>query len=172
MRRYRNCLELVRRVSDLLPRLGLKIDAMSVYKPPTTLGFDRHCLEEPAISPLESSGVRHFVRIFLYVHSALETGRLAVLDDISAGFHADLATELMHWFQSADRNPHDAQLIYSSRNLFLLDSLEKEEVYIAEKGRISGTHAYGVRKIADVPRTENLQQLYRSGVLGGLPTFG
>ena len=36
MRRYRDCPELIRRVSDLLPRLGFGIDAMSVYKPSTT----------------------------------------------------------------------------------------------------------------------------------------
>ena len=174
MRRYRDCPELVRKVSDLLPRLGLGIKATSVYRTPSgpTLGFDHHGLEEPVISPFESSGARHLVRIFPIVDSALKTGSLAVLDDFSVGFHADLATEIMRWFQSADRNPHGAQLICSSRNFSHLDDLEKEEVYVTEKDHTGATHAYGIREIASVRRIENLQRLYRSGALGGLPTFG
>ena len=148
MRRYRDCPELVRKVSDLLPRLGLGIKATSVYRTPSgpTLGFYHHGLEEPVISPFESSGARHLVRIFPIVDSALKTGSLAVLDDFSVGFHADLATEIMRWFQSADRNPHGAQLICSSRNFSHLDDLEKEEVYVTEKDHTGATHAYGIRR--------------------------
>ena len=173
-RRYRDRRELVRTASDMLPRLGLGIKAMSVYGPPSgpALGFDHHGLDYPVTLPFESSGTRRFVRIFPFVDSAIKTGSLTVLDDFSAGLHADLATEIMRWFQSEDRNPHNAQLICSSHNLSLLDDLEKEEVFIVDKNRSGSTYAYGIRGITGVRRNESLQQLYRSGTLGGLPAFG
>ena len=94
------------------------------------------------------------------------------MDDFDAEFHADLAAEILRWFQSEDRNPHGAQLICSTHSLSLLDDLEKEEVFIAEKDRDGATRAYGVRQVPGVRRTEDLQKLYRSGALGGIPTFG
>lgn len=94
------------------------------------------------------------------------------MDDFDADLHADLAAEIVGWFQSKERNMHGAQLICSSHNLALLDDLEKEEVFIAEKDRNGATHAYGVRQVAGVRRSEDLRKLYRGGVLGGLPTLG
>ena len=174
VRRYQVSQELVEKISDVLPRFDLGIKDMSVYRLPKgpTLGFDHHGLEDPVILPFESSGTRHFVRMFPLFDSALETGSLAVLDDFDVEFHADLAVEIMRWFRNEDRNPLGAQLICSSHNLSLLDDLEKEEVFITEKDQAGVTHAYGIRNVANLRRTENLQQLYRSGVLGGLPTFG
>ena len=171
---YQNLPELVEKVSDVLPRFDLGIEGMKVHEMPggPTLGFSHHGLDTPVSLGIESAGTRHLVRMFPFLQFALEAGSLAVLDDFDAEFHADLAVEIIRWFQSEDRNPHGAQLICSTHNLSLLDDLEKEEVFIAKKDRDGATRAYGVRQVAGVRRTENLQKLYRSGALGGIPTFG
>ena len=174
VRIYRKLPTLVGKVSDVLPRFDLGIEGMKVHEMPggPTLGFNHHGLDTPVSLVMESTGTRHLVRTFPSLQFALEAGSLAVLDDFDAEFHADLAAEILRWFQSEDRNPRGAQLICSTHNLSLLDDLEKEEVFIAEKGRDGATRAYGVRQVAGVRRTENLQKLYRSGALGGIPTFG
>ena len=174
IRHYQASPELIEKISDILPRFDLGIKNMDVYRLQRgpTLVFNHHGLEDPVILPLESSGTRHLVRMFPLFYSALETGSLAVLDDFDVEFHADLAVEIMRWFQSENRNPRGAQLICSSHNLSLLDDLEKEEVFIANKDRSGATYAYGIREITGVRRSESLQQLYRSGTLGGLPVFG
>ena len=174
LRTYRNVPELTENVSGMLPRFDLGIQNMKVYELATgpTLAFDHHGLDAPLVLTSESAGTRHLVRTFPLLQSALDDGSLAVMDDFDVEFHADLAVEVLRWFQSAERNPRGAQLICSTHNLSLLDDLEKEEIFIAEKGRDGATRAYGVRQIAGVRRTENLQKLYRSGALGGLPSLG
>lgn len=173
-RTYQNVPEFVEKVSDVLPRLDLGIEEMKVYElsDGPALGFKHRGLDAPVPLLRESAGTRHLIRTFPILQFALEAGSLAVLDDFDVGFHADLAVEIIRWFQSEDRNPRGAQLVCSTHNLSLLDDLEKEEVFIAEKDRDGATRVYGVRHVAGVRRAENLQKLYRSGALGGTPTFG
>ena len=112
------------------------------------------------------------VLMFPYLNFALETGHLAVMDALDAELHADLAMEVLDWFRRPDTNPHGALLICSLHNLALLDDLEKEEVFIVEKNGEGATQAFGARDITGLRRGANLQKLYRSGALGGLPAFG
>ena len=174
VRTYQELPALVGKVSDVLPRFDLGIEGMEVHELSSgpDIGFNHRGLDTPVSLMMESAGTRHLIRTFPSLQFALELGGLAVLDDFDAEFHADLAAEILRWFQSEDRNPRGAQLICSTHNLSLLDDLEKEEVFIAEKDRDGATRAYGVRQVAGVRRTENLQKLYRSGALGGIPTFG
>lgn len=174
IRAYQEVPEFTEKVSGMLPRFDLGIQNMKVRELPSgpALAFDHHGLDTPLRLISESAGTRHLVRTFPLLQSALDGGGLAVMDDFDVEFHADLAVEVLRWFQSAERNPRGAQLICSTHNLSLLDDLEKEEVFIAEKDREGATRAYGVRQIAGVRRTENLQKLYRSGALGGLPSLG
>lgn len=174
IRAYQEVPEFTEKVSGMLPRFDLGIQNMKVRELPSgpALAFDHHGLDTPLRLISESAGTRHLVRTFPLLQSALDVGSLAVMDDFDVEFHADLAVEVLRWFQSPERNPRGAQLICSTHNLSLLDDLEKEEIFIAEKGRDGATRAYGVRQIAGVRRTENLQKLYRSGALGGLPSLG
>ena len=94
------------------------------------------------------------------------------MDALDRDFHTELSVEIIDWFRREDSNPHNAQLICSLHNLSILDDLEKEEVFIVEKGLNGATDIYGALEIAGLRRGGNLQKQYRSGVMGGLPTFG
>ena len=177
-RMYQDNPELVDVVSGALPRVDLGIKNMRIneqrgqYVPEFKMEFDHHGLSYPVVFPFESSGTQQLVRMYPYFHRALERGNIALMDDFYADLHADLALEIVCWFQRIYRNSQDVQLICSSHNFSLLDDLEKEEVFITEKDRNGSTRAYGVRQVSGVRRTENLQNLYRSGALGGIPIFG
>lgn len=97
---------------------------------------------------------------------------MAVMDALDNDLHADLVDEILGWFRRKDTNPGNAQLICSLHSLSVLDNLEKEEVFIVEKDRAGGTQAYGVGNVTGVRRSSSLRKLYRSGALGGLPSFG
>ena len=174
VRMYKDAPQLVERVSGALPRFDLGIRDMNVHELPhgPVLGFGHHGLDAPVLLAHESAGTRQLVRMYPLFHWALESGSPAIMDDFDADLHAGLAAEIVGWFQSEERNPHGAQLICSSHNLSLLDDLEKEEVFIAEKDRDGATRAYGARRIAGLRRGEDLRKLYRGGALGGWPTFG
>ena len=120
----------------------------------------------------ESAGTRHVVRVFPVLNFALETGGLAIMDALDNDLHADLVDEMLGWFRREDTNSNNAQLICSLHSLSALEDLEKEEVFIVNKDPAGTTQTYGVRDIQGVRRSGNLQKLYRSGALGGLPSFG
>ena len=165
---------LTEKISDVLPRIDVGIENMECfkYRNKPDIGFNHRGLENPVNFVDESSGTRNLIRMFPLIHLALKSGNIVLLDNFDSELHPDLAAEIIRWFQSEEHNPHNAQLICSTHNTALLDSLEKEEVFITERSTEGATRVYGVQNIIGVPRTENLQNLYRSGVLGGLPNLG
>ena len=167
--------ELTSDVSQLLPRMDLGIKEMEVFQSNgiTTLIFKHQGMDFPIVFGRESSGTRQLVKSYPRIRIALDKGGLAIFDDFDSELHEVLATELLQWFQYKDDNPHGAQLFCTSHSSSLLGELEKEEVYIVQKDRRTGSSsAYSVKDIQGIHRTEDLHKLYISGVLGGIPNFG
>lgn len=172
---YQSNSDAVDAVSERLGRFDVGIEGMDLVKMPDgrqLLMFRHRGLQLPIQLIAESSGTRHMVHLFPDLSSALKTGHPVIMDALDSDFHTDLAMELLEQFRRAESNPHRSQLICSLHNLSVLDDLEKEEVFIVEKERDGATRAYGAREIAGLRRGVNLQKLYRSGALGGLPSFG
>lgn len=162
-------------ISDRLGRFDLGIEAMNVEHSVDgkwRLFFSHSGLGVNVPFESESAGTRHVVQTFPALNFALETGGLVILDALDNDLHADLVDEILAWFRREDTNFGNAQLICSLHSLSALDDLEKEEVFIIEKDQAGATRAYGVRDVQGVRRSGDLRKLYRSGALGGLPSFG
>ena len=81
-----------------------------------------------------------------------------------------------------DRGPIDAALRETAEEIGLsreyvdlaglLDDLEKEELFIVEKGPDSATRVHAAQDVSGLRRDIRLYPKYRSGVLGGLPKIG
>ena len=84
----------------------------------------------------------------------------------------DIVSEIIHWFHSPETNPNNAQLIVSAHNVGLLDDLEKEELFIVEKGPGQRNPCHAAQDVSGLRRDIRLYPKYRSGVLGGLPKIG
>ena len=172
---YREYSEAKDRISLELKRLDLGIEKMNVTQSHDgnwSLGFRHDGLILPVPFTNESAGTRRVVNAFPSLHLALETGTLAIMDSLDNDLHTDLVTELLNWFRYQDTNPKNAQLICSLHNVSAFDFLEKEEIFVVEKQIKGVTHAFGMREVAGLRRGSDLQKQYRSGVLGGIPTFG
>ena len=173
---YRNNPHLVDEVSDRLRRFDLGIEKMSVIQAHPTgewlLYFPHHGLIQPVPLIAESSGTRHLVQIFPQLDFVPRKGSLAIVDALDNDFHIALTMEILNWFRRYDTNPDDAQVICSLHNTSVLDSLEKEEVFIVEKNTEGATICYCAGDVEGLRRDSNLQKQYRGGVLGGLPRFG
>jgi len=94
------------------------------------------------------------------------------MDAVDREFHTELVTEVLDWFRRKETNPNNAQLICSLHNLSVLEGLEKEEMFIVQKDAAGATRVHGALDVAGLRRGGNLQKQYRSGVMGGIPTFG
>ena len=172
---YREDRDLVEKVSDKLRRFDLGIANMAPLKLSDgdwVLTFTHHGLDSPVGLLGESSGTRHLVHVFPQLQLALDTAYLAIMDALDTDFHTELAAEILSWFRRKETNPNRSQLICSLHNLSVLDGLEKEEVFIVEKGSDGATRVHGARDVVGLRRGGNLERQYRSGVMGGLPTFG
>ena len=175
IRYYRDHQDLRGEISNKLRRFDLGIENMQVRSLPDgkwLIVFEHNGLDEPVALINESSGTRHLVHAFPQFHFVLNTGHLAIMDALDSDFHTELSAEILGWFRRKETNPNKAQLICSLHNLSVLDGLEKEEVFIVEKDSDGATRVHGARDVAGLRRDGNLQKHYRSGVMGGLPTFG
>ena len=166
---------LVSAASRQLQRIDLGIESIEVAELPGNrreLAFVHRGLDLPLVMAQESAGTRNFLSHFPFLSNALDEGQVFLLDALDTEFHADLAAEVIHWFQSQETNPHGAQLICTLHNLAVLENLEKEEVVIVEKNRDGVTTAYGLWQVKGLRRSANLYREYRSGDLGGVPVIG
>jgi putative AbiEii toxin of type IV toxin-antitoxin system len=155
-------------------RIDLGIQKMQVQQGPNgPIAFFTHeGLAVPMQIIYESHGTRQFIRISPWIWRALETGGVAVLDELDSSIHPMLLPEILRWFYDPERNPHDAQLWMSCQNASLLEDLIKEEVLFCEKDRSGRTQVYGLRDIQSVRRTDNYYRKYLSGAFGAVPQIG
>ena len=134
--------------------------------------FRHHGLDGAVPLPSESSGTKRLFHIMPQIRFALDSGIPLILDEIDGDLHVDIVNEIIHWFHTDETNPHQAQLIVSAHNVGLLDDLEKEELFIVEKGPDSATRLYAAQDVSGLRRDTRLYSKYRSGILGGLPKIG
>jgi hypothetical protein len=120
----------------------------------------------------ESAGTQRFVEIFPRLHYVLETGSIAIIDEIDTDLHPLLLPELFRWFNDPERNSHGAQLFFTAHNPALLDDLEKEQIFFTEKPSGESSHVYGARDIKGLRREPSLMKKYLAGELGAVPHVG
>ena len=134
--------------------------------------FDHHGLDTPVPLFSESGGTKRMFYLLPQIYTALNTGAVAAIDEIDGDLHVDIVNEIIYRFQSREKNPLNAQLFVTSHNVGILDDLEKEELFIVEKGENGGTRVHGAQDIQGLRRDTRLYPKYRAGVLGGLPSIG
>ncbi len=134
--------------------------------------FDHHGLNAPVIFMLESSGTKRLFHVLPELYWAFAWGAPICLDDFDSGLHVDMASRILHHFQSPDTNGNGAQLFAAAHNVGLLDDLEKEELFIVEKDESGVTRVHCAQDVRGLRRVNRLYPKYRSGALGGVPRFG
>ncbi len=65
---------------------------------------------------------------------ALYSGGVLPFDEIDASLHPRLSARRLELFQDPETNPLGAQLIFTTRDTILLNHLNRDEVWPAEKG--------------------------------------
>ncbi len=155
-------------------RFDVGIDSMYISSGPSGLFamFHHKGLSLPINFVEESSGTQNFVVLFAILDFALRTGHIAILDEFDNDLHALLIPELLRWFQDPERNRYKAQLFFTAHNTSILEHLEKEEVFFAEKDENGATKAYGAQDIQGLRRDVDIGRKYLGGVLGAVPRFG
>ncbi len=157
-----------------IARLDLGIKDIKIEK--TSVGlvayFFHEGLDNPVLISEESNGTQRFVAIFPSLWYTLSTGRPALIDEFDVDLHPLLVPEILNWFQDPEINPHKSQLFLAAHNVSIMDSLEKEEIFLVEKSRDGASSITALRDIKGVRREPNLQRKYLGGAFGAIPNIG
>jgi hypothetical protein len=174
IRLYAGNPHLVEALNREIERIDLGIRAMRVEQGvngPIAL-FTHEGHDGPMPLMLESQGTRMFLRLYPVLLRALETGGMAVLDELDTAIHPLILPEILRWFHDPKRNPHQAQLWMTCHNASLLEDLAKEEVLFTEKGADGRSEVFALADIQAVRRDDNYYRKYLSGTYGAVPNIG
>jgi AAA15 family ATPase/GTPase len=171
---YANNQSCLDRLNRELRRFDVGLESMLVEQGNHGLfaKFKHVGLDDFIFLPEESAGTQRFIEIFPRLHYALETGSIAIIDELDTDLHPLLLPELFRWFEDKERNLHGAQLFFTAHNPALLDCLEKEQIFFTEKPSGQPSQVYGVRAIQGLRREPSLMKKYLMGELGAVPHVG
>jgi len=164
----------VERFNREIQRIDVGIREMKILQGPNgpLALFEHEGLAGPMPIVYESHGTRQFIKLYPFILEALETGGIAVIDELDATIHPLLLPEILRWFYDSDRNPHNAQLWMTCHTPSLLEDLLKEEVLFCTKDFDGKTSVYSLRDIQSVRRSDNYYRKYLGGSFGAVPQIG
>jgi AAA15 family ATPase/GTPase len=119
----------------------------------------------------ESAGTRTWFALIGPMLEALRRGQILLFDEIDANLHSKLSARLLELFQDPVTNPRGAQLIFTTHDTSLLNHLNRDEVWLTEKGgdgatTLTALAEYGRDKVR---RSLNLEKAYLQGRFGAVP---
>ena len=119
----------------------------------------------------ELTGTRTWFTLIGPTLSALSNGRVLLIDEIDASLHPRLSARLLELFQDPDTNPRGAQLIFTTHDTSLLNFLNRDEVWLTEKGDSGATTLTALAEYGGdkVRRSLNLEKAYLQGRFGAVP---
>jgi predicted ATPase len=119
----------------------------------------------------ESAGTRTWFALIGPTLSALRTGQILLVDEIDASLHPRLSARLLELFQDIETNPHGAQLVFTTHDTSLLNHLNRDEVWLTEKGERGATTLTALAEYGGdkVRRSLNLEKAYLQGRFGAVP---
>ncbi|MDY5776798.1 MAG: AAA family ATPase [Bullifex sp.] len=124
----------------------------------------------------ESSGTRRLIRIaFILSHVLLYGGQVVMIDELDAGLHDVMLTEIVKNFLKYNNmlSPEKrSQFIFSTHNTCLMGSklLRKDQIWFTEMKEHHHTELYSLSDLKDSPRpTADFAMQYLEGRYGALP---
>ncbi|MCF0235764.1 MAG: ATP-binding protein [Bacteroidaceae bacterium] len=125
---------------------------------------------------MESAGTRKLFDLAGRLFEALHTGKVVVVDELDAKMHPLISQELVRLFNDPARNPHQAQLIFTTHDTNLLSShlLRRDQIWFTEKDEQERTDLYSMMQIVlpdgTKPRGDgNIERNYIRGRYGAIP---
>jgi len=117
----------------------------------------------------ESSGTLHYIETFINLSEALQDGGLFIADELEQSLHPDLTGRIISRFMNKDKNPNNAQLLFTTHNPWFLQDLTKTQIFITEKNDEAETEVTRLDEIAGVRNDENYFMKYIAGEYDGRP---
>lgn len=117
----------------------------------------------------ESRGTQNLLLLLWIILVTLEEGGIAVLDEIDNDLHPLMMPELVNLFTSKRYNPKNAQLLFSTHSVQILNKLDKQQIILVEKNEHNISEEWSLSDIENVRADDNFYAKYMAGAYGAIP---
>lgn len=124
----------------------------------------------------ESDGTQKLFDLSGPMFNVLSEGSTLVIDELDAKMHPLISQYLISIFNSPTKNPHNAQLVFTTHDTHLLSShlLRRDQIWFTEKDQAEQTDLYNMMDIVlpdgTKPRNDsNYEKNYVAGRYGAVP---
>lgn len=121
----------------------------------------------------ESQGTNTLFALGGRLLQAIENGEVIFVDELETSLHPYLSKLLVSLFQNARINKKNAQLIFTTHDVTLLDRtlFRKDQVWFAEKDKFGATNLFSLQDFNDVREDTPFDKWYLAGKFGGIPNI-
>ncbi|WP_395761864.1 ATP/GTP-binding protein [Elizabethkingia anophelis] len=121
----------------------------------------------------ESTGTKVLFALGGKILQKLESGGIFVVDELDNSLHPKLCKFLIRLFNNKVSNPKNAQLIFATHEVTLLDKdvFRKDQIWFVEKNKYGSSEMYCANEFEGVRDETNFEVWYRTGKFGGDPNI-
>lgn len=119
----------------------------------------------------ESVGTNVLFRLGGIILLCLEKGGIIFYDELDNSLHPKLTKFLIRLFQNPVTNKSNAQLVFASHEVTLLDKeiFRRDQIWFTEKNKYGATELYSAKDVEGVREDTAFDKWYLSGKFGGEP---
>ena len=120
----------------------------------------------------QSAGTQKILSMFFPIYNLLNNGGVMIIDELDITLHYSLIKEIIKMFNSVEYNRKNAQLIFTTHNLLLLDFnlFREDQIWFLENNDVStGTELYSLSDVEGYEKNNYLLRDYLNGNFGGIP---
>ena len=121
----------------------------------------------------QSTGTLKLIIIGGLIIEALRDGQTLLIDELDKSLHPKLTRALINLFNDSKTNPHNAQLIFATHDVSLLEGeiFRRDQIWLSEKEYQGWSHYYSIADISGVRKGTPLEKWYMDGRFGGTPVI-
>lgn len=116
----------------------------------------------------ESSGTQSLLHMFARIYPVLQSGGIFAIDEIEADLHPMMVKHILNLFATPEINKGNAQIIFTTHSLEVINLLEKSQIYLVEKNDCV-SESWRLDEIEGVRRDDNYYAKYMAGAYGAIP---
>lgn len=119
----------------------------------------------------ESTGTIRFFGLVCPLIDILEKGATLIIDDLNCNLHPKMVEFIVKLFNSKKCNPNNAQLIFSTHDVYILSQrlFRRDQIWFCEKNKKQATEVYSLLEFSPNKDKDNIALRYLSGRYGALP---
>jgi len=149
---------------------NFKFEIKTIHK---TINNDKSSFDVSFDLDDESAGTVKLIAVGGMILDALSDGTFLVIDELDKSLHPKLTRVLINLFHNSKTNPRNAQLLFATHDISLLDNslFRRDQIWFSEKEANGETRLYSLSDFNGVRKETPFDTWYLTGRFGALPSI-